>query len=249
MPNEDSNNLLNFETLDATQLTKIIAFDSYDDYAQCLSQHPELSQYLVGLVGSGGNVPNYGDENIETYGNLYYGTQKVTDIIVTQDTPIGNSSDFPNNKIYVKPIFEENPWELSGQESADPIGYEMYLKFNNMVMPIQGSGVIASTPFVVNLTPTSADFSGTMDKTVAEIYAAHLMHRKISFKIALGNNTYYETDCTARYYNSNTYPSFNGFIFTTGDPIGNAAIFAYTGATNDGSDNTYGVTIFPLTSM
>lgn len=135
----DPENTLNFEIFNATQLTKIVAFDSYEDYSQYIEQHPELAQYLVGLVGMGGNVPNYGDENVETYGNLYYGTQKITDIIVTEDTPIGDSADFPNNKIYVKPVFEENPWELSGQDTPDPTSYEMYLKFSNMVMPIAGN--------------------------------------------------------------------------------------------------------------
>ena len=42
-------------------------------------------------------------------------------------------------------------------------------KLNNMETGIGN----AANPFIVTLTPTALDYSGTMDKTVAEIYAAH----------------------------------------------------------------------------
>lgn len=104
----------------------------------------------------------------------------------------------------------------------------------------------AANPFVVTLTPTAEDFSGTMDKTVAEIYTAYEAGRKIVFRVMRSATTYMDVDCTARWFSVSTYPSFNGFILNSDN---NALIFAFTGATNDDTAQTYGTTIYPLTPM
>ena len=237
------NNELNFQAFNATELTKIVAFDSYEDYAEYLTQHPDVAQYTLGLVSIGGNIPG---EETENYSNVYYGQSKVTDIIVTTDTPT-SGSEFPNNKIYVVPVTDGDIWALSGQDNPDPIGYQMYMKYDDVVTPIQGSGTIAYPPYIVTLTPTAADYSGTMDKTVAEIYEAYQLGRRLVFRMALGNNTFMECDCTARFFGGNTYPSFNGYS-AIDSPV-EGLVFAWTGTTSDGSRNTYGTTIYPLTPL
>ena len=100
--------------------------------------------------------------------------------------------------------------------------------------------------FIVTLTPTALDYSGTMDKTVAEISGAFEAGRKIVFRILTSATEYMDVDCTARWHTSATYPSFNAFIVNS---TNNVLIFAYTETTNDGSKNTYSTAIYPLTPM
>lgn len=107
---------------------------------------------------------------------------------------------------------------------------------------------VANNPhpkFVVALTPTAEDYSGTMDKTVAEINAAYEAGMEIVFRTILGENSYMDVDCTARYFEGGyTYPSFNGFILNSDN---NIFIFAFTGVTNDGTKQTYATVIYSLT--
>ena len=100
------------------------------------------------------------------------------------------------------------------------------------------------SPFIVTLTPTAADYSGTMDKTVAEIYAAYQANRKIVFRTLMSGTEHMDTDCTARWFDGSTYPSFNGFIL---DGTNNLLIFAFTGTTSDGTKATYGTILYPIT--
>lgn len=104
-----------------------------------------------------------------------------------------------------------------------------------------------SDPFVVTLTPTAQDYSGTMDKTVSEINAAYEAGRKIVFKVMVSFTQYMMVDCTTQIFGSNTaYPAFNAYIVDNGS---NIIIFASTGLTDDGTKQTYSTTIFPLTPM
>lgn len=99
--------------------------------------------------------------------------------------------------------------------------------------------------YIVTLTPTSLDYSGTMDKTVAEINAAYEAGQQIVFRVYTGDGTYNEADCTIRYKNGdNTYPSFNAYLV---DGNNNVLIFAYTSVTNDGTKQTYHTDIYSLT--
>lgn len=118
---------------------------------------------------------------------------------------------------------------------------------NGKVLAVEDGAWAASAQgkkFIVTLTPTALDYSGTMDKTVAEINAAYEAGQQIVFRTMMSETTYMETDCTARWFGNTTYPSFNGFIL---DSDSNALIFAFTGAMNDGTQQTYSATIFPLT--
>lgn len=102
------------------------------------------------------------------------------------------------------------------------------------------------TPFVVTLTPTALDYSGTMSATVGEIAQEFQKGRKIVFRLLLSASESYDAECTARYNTSNTYPSFNAFIITAGLPVGNAICFLATGTTNNPDDDTYNINIFPI---
>lgn len=105
----------------------------------------------------------------------------------------------------------------------------------------------AVDPFIVNLTPTAQDFSGTMDKTVAEITEAYEAGRKIVFRSWMSETRFMDTDCTARWnLTEYRYPSFNAFTL---DNNTNILIFAYTGATNYGERTDYGTVLYTLTRV
>ena len=101
-------------------------------------------------------------------------------------------------------------------------------------------------PFIVTLTPTAQDLSGTMDKTVAEINAAYEAGKKIVFRVLTGASTYAEALCTNVVKNNDLYPSYGGYTI---DVNNNLFIYAWTGYTNEGTKNTYSTTIYPLTPM
>lgn len=117
-------------------------------------------------------------------------------------------------------------------------------KLNKMEQGIE----LANDPFVVTLTPTAPDFSGTMDKTIEEINNAYEAGRKIVFRVLTSATDYMEVDCSARWaVNSEyLYPSFNAFIFNDQN---SAFIYAGTGVTDDGTRNDYFTQIYPLTPM
>ena len=104
-------------------------------------------------------------------------------------------------------------------------------------------GDTGGATFIVTLTPTSLDYSGTMDKTVAEIYAAHQAGQTIIYRVLAGVDEYIDVECTMVFSNDDDYPSFNAFIIDDGN---NVLIEAATGATNDGTTATYFTTIYPL---
>ena len=143
-------------------------------------------------------------------------------------------------KAAVKKVAPEAPNELPAVAAAD----------EGKVLTVNNSGVWgAQEPigkkFIVTLTPTAQDYSGTMDKTVAEINAAYEAGQHIVFRTMMSATTYMDVDCAARWYNNTAYPSFNGFILSSDN--GGTLIFAFTGATDDGTRATYGANIYALT--
>lgn len=114
-------------------------------------------------------------------------------------------------------------------------------KLNNMESGIEN----ANNPFVVTLTPTEQDFSGVMDKTVAEINSAFEAGKRVFFSVDLGDNSSYSVECTAVYSTENDdYPSFEGWLLMYAM---NMLAYIYTGATNTGTENTYATHLFMLT--
>jgi hypothetical protein len=65
-------------------------------------------------------------------------------------------------------------------------------KLNKMESGIQ----TAVDPFIVNLTPTAQDFSGTMDKTGAEITAAYEAGKNIIFRLWESSTIFYDLQVT-----------------------------------------------------
>lgn len=100
-----------------------------------------------------------------------------------------------------------------------------------------------SNKFIVTLTTTSPDYSGTMDKTVAEINAAYEVGQEIWFYFAIPNLGSFEFRCdTLGRSEGCLYPSFNGVMY-----YNNEMMKIGTGTTNDGTDQTYFTKIYTLT--
>jgi hypothetical protein len=116
-------------------------------------------------------------------------------------------------------------------------------KLNNMEQGIEN----ASKSFIVTLTPTAQDFSGTMDKTVAEINAAYEAGKDILFRVLTSANSY--VDVPMSYAGRDTtlqYPNFVAEVIQTPTDL---MIVAYTEDTNDGTKQTYRTIIYTLTRM
>lgn len=98
--------------------------------------------------------------------------------------------------------------------------------------------------YIVNLIPNSQDYSGTMDKTVAEIYEAYLANKRIIFRVWTAADTFMDVSSTMQWLPAGSdYPSFNAFIIDDGADV---LIEAATGASDDGTQTDYFTVIYPL---
>ena len=116
-------------------------------------------------------------------------------------------------------------------------------KLNNM----EGGIDNAINPFIVTLTPTLQNYSGTMDKTVAEINAAYEAGQEIVFRVLTSAYSY--VDVPMSFAGRDTtfqYPNFGAEIIHYSD---NLMIVAHTSDTDDGTKSTYETNIYPLTPM
>lgn len=100
--------------------------------------------------------------------------------------------------------------------------------------------------FIVTLTPTAEDYSGTMDYTVAEINAAYDAGMDIWFAINDGYATmYFPCECVVNdtryaylcFHGRMLYNDFDVFMYTGGDSQG----------TDDGTSQVYGTLVYALT--
>jgi hypothetical protein len=98
--------------------------------------------------------------------------------------------------------------------------------------------------FIVTLTPTALDYSGTMDKTVAEINAAYEAGQEIWANISAQGKNLYIPLKTASTNGEDQYPSFDFCAYDIGDGL---MILAFTAYTNDGTKQTYSTAIYSLT--
>ena len=105
----------------------------------------------------------------------------------------------------------------------------------------------AVNPFIVTCTPTAQDFSGTMDKTVAEIAEAAGAGMEIVFQISMNDQWLEFKSNYIGHDSSFAYPSFNA-LFLTDVPL-DALIYVHTGTTNNGLQDSYSTIIYPLTRM
>lgn len=109
-----------------------------------------------------------------------------------------------------------------------------------------GGGGGGGEKFIVTLTPTSLDYSGTMDKTVAEINEAYEAGQEIVYRFPLSASTYIDVPVTAVYTNQDdTYPSFNAYNVNNAM---NVLLLVCTNSTNDGTQQTYSTDIYTLES-
>jgi hypothetical protein len=109
-----------------------------------------------------------------------------------------------------------------------------------------GGGGGGGEKYIVTLTPTALDYSGTMDKTVAEINAAYEAGQEIVYRFPVSASSYIDVPVTAVYTNQNdTYPSFNAYNVNNDM---NVLLLVCTNVTNDGTQQTYSTDIYPLAS-
>ena len=136
------------------------------------------------------------------------------------------------------------------QSDDDDITYFVYMSASN-----QDNYEFFMTPhyyvsntdnrFIVTLTPTEQDYSGTMDMTVAEINAAYEDGMEIWFKVLTGGQDEYTfIPLSNADKHQEEYPSFATYVF---DAINDILIIAWTGYTDDGTKQTYSTSIYPLT--
>lgn len=109
----------------------------------------------------------------------------------------------------------------------------------------------ANEPFIVTLTPTEQDFSGTMDKTCAEITAAYEAGKDIWFDVdatALGYELWkVKATIIAKVANANYGQAMAFLINLQTSPA--ILIFIFTDFNSDGDTNNYHTAIYPLTPM
>ena len=121
-------------------------------------------------------------------------------------------------------------------------------RFNWDATPYDGKvfGQFFSDTFIVTLTPTSPDYSGTMDKTVAEIQTAYDSGSEIVFRTMISATTHVDVPMS---FASELGFAFKDFGATIILPSQNVMIAAETLATDNGTKQTYETTIYPLTPM
>ena len=101
------------------------------------------------------------------------------------------------------------------------------------------SGTFGGNKYIVTLTPTAPDYSGTMDKTVAEINAAYEAGQEIVFSLSDGGNAY-EMFASGRRLVSSENVYYVGVSFL-------GQYFVKIETSNDVTSNIYTTGIYSLT--
>lgn len=149
-----------------------------------------------------------------------------------------------NNGVFSCPITKDIASEFGISGTASLVVRRLDDGYGNVTVEI------VPDVFIVTLTPTAQDLSGTMDKTVAEINEAYEQGRKIVFRVYSSATVFNEVEVTIVFKASATYPSFNAYLIATADYTGfDGIVFAFTGRTDDGTKSTYSTNIYPLTPM
>lgn len=100
-----------------------------------------------------------------------------------------------------------------------------------------GTWAARDNTFVVTCTPTSPDYSGVMDKTVAEIYAAHLAGKNIYFEVPVSEYATVRVALSMLFYNVDA--AYPGFVSAFVEVLEGVLISASISFTDDGTENTY----------
>lgn len=96
--------------------------------------------------------------------------------------------------------------------------------------------------FLVTLTPTSLDYSGTMDKTVAEINAAYEAGQEIWFRLPVDALSSVDIPVSSVYRNTNA--DYFGMGWSG---VANGMYVAFGFEYLEGSSNEYSTTVYSLT--
>lgn len=96
-----------------------------------------------------------------------------------------SNSDGPTFRSYIADLDDLGLADKYGYFSLDSAG-------NNYPYVVSLVSWDKGGKFIVTLTPTSPDYSGTMDKTVAEIWDAHNSGQDIVFRFMAGATDYYD---------------------------------------------------------
>lgn len=155
------------------------------------------------------------------------------------------------DKCVLKPSQKETSYELDHYTFNGYVYDKEMRKYHAYVELYEDEGFTAchayyidADRFIVTLTPTALDYSGTMDKTVAEIDAAYKAGQEIWFKISSGESwTEYPLSRVGK-ESEGTYPSFNSNALY--DEL-NMLVMIYTGTTSNGAKQTYSTKIYTLT--
>ena len=106
-----------------------------------------------------------------------------------------------------------------------------------------GVWVAQAKKFLVTLTPTALDYSGTMDKTMAEITAAYEAGMDIWFSLAVNNYTTLSVKLANVVEFGAACPTFSFYIL---DNTNDVIIFGYNDSNVEEAD-TYATTVYSLT--
>ena len=100
--------------------------------------------------------------------------------------------------------------------------------------------------FIVTLTPTALDYSGTMDKTILEIDAAYRLGKTVVFRLDGSGASLPIFDCAVNVVENggDAYPSYQSQVVIA---MANLMLAIYTPSTNTGTDATYGAHAYNLT--
>lgn len=172
---------------------------------------------------------------------------------------VDNAVDLSQKKTYIKGAFTSasdianfptvgiaTGSELVNVGGGNDTGKKYVFTGTEWILAPSGGGGGSSNKFIVTLTPTALDFSGVMDKTVAEITTAYEAGQDIWFDVVAPNMGNIELKCTQVGFDSSGFPSFNAPVILD---TNNMLVLMYTGTTDDGTKQTYFTSLYALTPV
>lgn len=165
-----------YRSQDLTKLSKIVSCDNetYKAMSNRVDPYYEMTMYLV---NNGVNVTEESSsEKSQLYTDVYYGSRKVSDIIVVESYP--GDVEYPNNKIYLRVIRDASKIDgVSGERLV--VGYRIYFKVNDTVIPIASSeetsiisGVVFNDDGTITIKWISPDNTGTEKEVETKLVLA-----------------------------------------------------------------------------
>lgn len=162
----------------------------------------------------------------------YYST---TNVIFSYQSNISKTLSFC--KVTNANTISTNEYDFVPTPYAGLNGSELIVK--------NGSWTAQQKKFIVTLTPTALDYSGTMDKTETEISDAYEAGQQIVFRVVgIPEYDYVDVNVTeALYYTSVNRWQMSAYLVMLPDTL----IYIYNGISSDGDYARYGTRVFTLT--